>query len=266
MSSPNATPLYDSIGINYDATRRADPCLTERLARHMGLQSCGQYLDIACGTGNYTVELAAIGGCWHGLDLSSGMLRSARRKSREIRLVRGDAAALPFGDGSFEGAVCTMVLHHLPVLVPFFSEAFRVLRQGRLVIFTGTSDQMAGYWLNEYFPTVMARSIEQMPSLMSVLGALDEAGFTLDTVERYDVQPDLEDLFLYAGKLRPELYLSETTRRGISSFTTLADAVELEEGCDRLQRDIESGDINQVAEKYRNNGGDYLFIVASKLG
>ncbi len=264
MSSSDTTPLYDNIGVNYDATRRADPYLTERLARHVNLQSGRRYLDIACGTGNYTLQLAARDGYWYGVDLSTGMLRSARGKGREIHLARGDAAALPFRDGSFDGAVCTMALHHLPDLAPVFCEAFRVLREGRLVIFTSTSDQMAGYWLNEYFPTAMARSTKQMPSLSSVTRALDAAGFTVDHVEPYDVQPDLQDLFLYAGKHKPELYLSDEIRRGISTFSTLADAGEMAEGCARLQRDIESGVFKQVAEKYRNHGGDYVFIVASR--
>ncbi len=265
MFSSSAAPLYDSIGVNYDSTRRADPYLTERLARHVDLRGDGRYLDIACGTGNYTVGLAARGGSWHGLDLSSGMVRSAQRKRGNVHLARGAAAALPYGNGSFDGAVCTMALHHLPELAPVFREAFRVLRHGRLAIFTSTCEQMAGYWLNEYFPMAMARSTEQMPSIEAVLGALGEAGFTVDTVEPYDVRPDLQDLFLYAGKHRPELYLSETVRRGISTFSSLIDQAELEEGCARLQRDIESGAIKQVAEKYRNHGGDYAFIVAIKL-
>jgi ubiquinone/menaquinone biosynthesis C-methylase UbiE len=266
MFSSDAAPLYDSIGVNYDATRRADPYLTERLARHVNLQADGRYLDIACGTGNYTVELAARGGYWHGLDLSSGMVRSARRKSGDLHLARGAAAALPYGDGCFDGAVCTMALHHLPDLAPVFCEAFRVLRHGRLVIFTSTCEQLANYWLNEYFPIAMERSTVQMPPTDSVMGALNEADFTLTNIEHYYVRPDLQDLFLYAGKHRPELYLSETVRRGISTFSTLVDEAELKEGCARLQRDIESGFIRQVTEKYRNYGGDYVFIVASKPG
>ncbi len=266
MSSSNAAPLYDNIGVNYDVTRRADPYLTERLARHVGLQNGRRYLDIACGTGNYTAQLAARGGCWYGLDLSSGMLRSARSKSRDIHLVWGDAAAFPFADLSFDGAACTMALHHLPDLMPVFCETHRVLRQGRLAIFTSTCEQLDNYWLNEYFPIAMERSAAQMPPTDSVLGALNESGFTLTHMENYYVRPDLQDLFLYAGKHRPELYLSDTIRRGISTFSTLADQAELEEGCARLQRDIESGSIRQVTEKYRNNGGDYVFIVASKPG
>ena len=265
MPNRHAVPLYDNIGLNYDASRRADPFLTQRIAHYLDIRPAGCYLDIACGTGNYSTALAQHGGDWHGLDLSRGMLSTARRKDSGIHLLQGDAAALPYRDGTFDGAVCTMALHHLDSLVSVFCEACRVLRQGRLVIFTSTCEQMANYWLNEYFPIAMERSTNQMPSAVSVIRALSEADFALTHIERYYVRPDLQDLFLYAGKHHPEVYLSATIRQGISTFSTLIDQAELEEGCARLQWDIESGSFRQVAEKYRNNGGDYAFFVASRL-
>ena len=264
MTDSHAVPLYDNIGVNYDATRRADPYLTERLVHYLRPESAHRYLDIACGTGNYTIKLARQAGSWHGLDLSSGMLRLAGSKSPNVRYLRGDATALPFPDLTFDGAICTMALHHFFDLLQVFCEANRVLRQGRLAIFTGSREQMAGYWLNEYFPIAMARSSGQMPPLELIMEALGKADFIVDEVETYDVQSDLEDLFLYAGKHRPEIYLDDTVRRGISTFSTLADPEELKAGCARLQRDIESGHISEVAERYRNDGGDYMFIAASR--
>ena len=266
MSNYHAKPLYDNIGANYDATRRADPYLAQRLAHYLEIRPRGSYLDIACGTGNYAGVLTEQAGDWHGLDLSRGMLTMARHKDSAIRLVQGEAAFLPFGDGSFDGALCTMALHHMAELAPVFREAFRVLRPGRLVIFTSTGEQVANYWLNEYFPIAMERSANQMPLASSVMAALNEANFALTNIEHYYVRPDLQDLFLYAGKHRPEIYLSDAIRRGISTFSTLADPGELEQGCARLQRDIESGFIHEVAARYRNHGGDYVFFVASKLG
>ena len=263
--APNA-PLYDSIGRNYDATRRADPHLTERLAHHLGPEDSLQYLDIASGTGNYTTALAERGGRWHGVDLSLGMLRSATRKNPRVRYFQADSAALPFRDLSFDGAICTMALHHFPDLLPVFREAGRVLRQGRLVIFTGTSEQMKGYWLNEYFPIAMARSTVQMPDFESITVALRRAGFTSVIAEPYEVRADLQDLFLYAGKHRPELYLSDLVRRGISTFSTLADQDELAAGCARLQQDIASGRIGEVMDRFKNEDGDYMLVVASKSG
>ena len=54
-------PCYDRIGIGYDVTRRADPYLTRRLLGLLEPRSGGLYLDVACGSGNYTAALAAEG-------------------------------------------------------------------------------------------------------------------------------------------------------------------------------------------------------------
>lgn len=264
MPNSHSAPLYDSIGHNYDATRRPDPCIADRLAHHLRLKGGGSYLDIACGTGNYTTALANRQGRWHGLDLSGQMLRSARQKGGSISLFQADAAELPFQDGSFDGVLCTMALHHFADLLTVFRESYRVLDRDRFVIFTATAEQTAGFWLSEYFPIAMAHSVSQTPDLAAVLDSLGQAGFCLELTEPYDVQPDLQDLFLYSGKHRPELYLSEEVRKGISTFSNLANSAELERGLARLEQDIESGRIEQIAESYRHDAGDYLFVVCSK--
>ena len=259
-------PLYDNIGVNYDATRRGGPVLDRAAGTPRGAAKWSALPDIACGTGNYTIELASRGGNWHGIDLSSGMLRSARLKGGYLPLFRGDAADLPFRDGSFDGVVCTMALHHLPDLMPVFCETHRVLRQAGWSSSPAPASKLANYWLNEYFPIAMERSAN--PDALCGLGdeRIERIGLYRGQCGELLRPADLQDLFLYAGKHRPELYLSDTVRQGISTFSTLADQAELEEGCARLQRDIESGFIRQVAEKYRNDGGDYVFIVASKPG
>ena len=48
---------YDTIGENYNLTRRADQLLTENLIKHLAPEKDGIYLDIGCGTGSYTIEL-----------------------------------------------------------------------------------------------------------------------------------------------------------------------------------------------------------------
>ena len=49
---------------------------------------------------------------------------------------------------------------HFAELLPVFQEAHRVLERGRFVILTATPVQMQSYWLNEYFPDAMLKSIE----------------------------------------------------------------------------------------------------------
>ena len=256
--------LYDRIGGGYDVTRRPDPVIAGRLSHHLELESSGDYLDIACGTGNYTSNLAAVAGGWTGIELSSKMMGEARGKSSQVRWCLGAAQALPFSGGVFSGAMCTLAIHHFDDLLPVFQEAHRVLNNGKFVILTATPEQMQGYWLNEYFPDAMLKSIEQMPALELVTGALTQAGFTSVETEGFDIRDDLQDFFLYSGKHRPEMYLDEGVRRGISTFASLADPGEVASGCLRLGEDIQSGRINEVIAAYENVEGDYMFVVATK--
>jgi SAM-dependent methyltransferase len=256
------TPLYDRIGRGYDGTRRADPYLASRLAELLAARPGDACLDLACGTGNYTLALASRGGRWTGVDSSSTMLARAREKAGAARWVAADAAALPFADGAFERALCTLAIHHFPALPPVFAELRRVLRAGRLVLLTAFPRQMERYWLREYFPDAMERAIRQMPGEEAVLGGLRAAGFREIGVEPYHVRPDLEDLFLYAGKHRPEIYLDPAVRAGISTFAAQADAAEVRDGCARLEADIRSGRIGQLTAGPGHGAGDYAFVLA----
>jgi ubiquinone/menaquinone biosynthesis C-methylase UbiE len=174
---------YDQIGGGYDATRRADPDIAWRLQELLGLPAGWRCLDVGCGTGSYTLALAAAGLQMVGVDVSRHMLEAARAKKGAARWVLGDAIALPFREGAFMGAVCTLAVHHFPAMGPAFAEVARVLDAGRFVLFTDDPQQMRGYWLNEYFPEMMVRSICQMPPIESVVAALRRAGFGAVAVE-----------------------------------------------------------------------------------
>src|SRR5437016_620345 len=143
-------PLYDTIGHTYDTTRRADPRIAAELARHLRLKSGARVLDVACGTGNYTIALAKRGATMYAADISTTMLAKARTKSADVRWCNADAAALPFRSGSFAGATCIWALHHMHDPHAAIREVFRVLIPGRFVIFSGDVAQLKGYWLNEY--------------------------------------------------------------------------------------------------------------------
>ena len=234
------------------------------MGRHLAQDRSGNYLDIACGTGNYTSTLAQDGGGWTGIELSFKMLAAANGKSSQVQWCIGNAMALPFSGAVFSGAMCTLAIHHFAELLPVFQEAYRVLDRGRFVILTATTVQMQSYRLNEYFPDAMVKSIEQMPALDLVTGALTQAGFTSIDTKGFDIRDDLQDFFLYSGKYRPEMYLDEGVRRGISTFASLADPEEVTSGCLRLAEDIQSGRIDEVRASYENQGGDYLFVIATK--
>ena len=143
---------YDTIGEGYDGTRRADVRLVERLIGHLAPVPGGRYLDLACGTGNYTAALAARDIDIAGVDASGVMLDAARAKAPAIAWSKGRAEDLPYADGAFDGVMCSLAIHHFGDVGAAFAEVARVLGRGRLVILTTTPAQIAGYWLNWYFP------------------------------------------------------------------------------------------------------------------
>jgi ubiquinone/menaquinone biosynthesis C-methylase UbiE len=257
--------LYDAFGQSYDVTRRADPYIASRVLYHLDPKPSGKYLDLGCGSGNYTLALKNAGLTLTGADISQPMLNRAHQKDPSIDWVFANVESLPFGDNVFSGATCVLAIHHFANIKAAFKEAARVLAEGPLVIFTATAEQLEEYWLYEYFPHAMKKSIIQMPRRIAVEEALHEAGFGQIVWEPYVIRDDLQDFFLYIGKNRPELYLDARIRLGSSTFSSLADPNEIEIGCAQLDRDIRSGRIQQVITSYANREeGDYLFVVARK--
>ena len=256
---------YDKIGTQYNATRKADPFLTKKLLEHLNPKSEGLYLDIGCGTGNYTDALQKKGIQCIGIDPSEKMLGEAQLKNDKIDWKIGTAENTGLPKNHVNGIMASLTIHHWTDLRKGFSELNRVLKpKSNIVIFTSTPKQMKGYWLNHYFPEMLSDSISQMPSLKRVKTTMRNAGIKILATDPYFIQPDLQDLFLYCGKHHPELYFDAQIRHGISSFSSLANRTEVEHGLAELRKDIESGKINQIIKSYENDLGDYIFIIGKK--
>ena len=264
VSRSNMQPLYDSIGSTYSATRRADPAIAQEIARLVGNSDGSRFLDVACGTGNYTRALAAFGGQWYGTDISEVMLKQAIEKNSNIEWKSSSADSLPYQESFFEGVVCSLAIHHFPELISPFREVWRVLAKGNFVIFTAFPEQMQSYWLCRYFPEMMRHSIEKMPSQQSVVVSLQSTGFEIERITPFFVTNQLQDLFLYSGKERPEFYLDPVVRANISSFASLCTAEELDEGLHALRADLDSEQFKDVAQHYSSPAGDYAYVVARK--
>jgi len=92
-------------------------------------------LDLGTGTGSLLPLLAGSVRRVIAVDASRGMLGRARSRADETGLsdvvfLRADLERLPLGDGSVDGVVANMVLHHLPHPDQLFREMARVLRPG----------------------------------------------------------------------------------------------------------------------------------------
>lgn len=96
-------------------------------------------LELGAGAGPATMELARRATRVTSLEYDHASALNLRTRARHwnVVVVRGDAAALPFADGTFSSAIAILMLHHLksPELQDrTFSEVHRVLRLGGVFI------------------------------------------------------------------------------------------------------------------------------------
>ena len=121
-------PVYDAM--NHAMTAGLDRRWRKETARAV-VSPGDRVLDACCGTGDLALaDLHAGGARVTGLDFSERMLERARAKSSEVEWVQGDALALPFADGSFDGATVGFGVRNLNDLEAGLRELRRVLRQG----------------------------------------------------------------------------------------------------------------------------------------
>lgn len=128
-------------------------------------------LDVACGTGVVAREASdRMGGEGKvvGLDLNEGMLEVARRLRPDIEWRKGDAAELPFPDGSFDVVLCQSALMFFPDRAGALREMARVVTSGGAVAVQvwGSLESQPGYG-----PFVEAAARHAGPEAVHLLSA-----------------------------------------------------------------------------------------------
>jgi SAM-dependent methyltransferase len=115
------------------------------------------WIDVACGPGVVSRAAASRVGSVSGVDLTPAMIEEAARRAGEegvenVRFALGDATALDFADGSFDGAITRLSLHHIPAPRRVAAEMARVVRPGGWVLVSdivGDEDGAAAAWREE---------------------------------------------------------------------------------------------------------------------
>ncbi len=190
--------MFDTIAPRYDLvnrvmTFRMDVGWRRRTVSALGLVPGSVIADLACGTGDLSMELSSREFRAIGFDLSYGMLAAA---PHPFPRAQADALALPLAAASIDGVTCGFALRNLAELPAFFAELARVVRPGGRIsvlevaepenpilrfghgIYFGRVVPMVGGLLSDanayrYLP----KSVAYLPSPPELMGQLRSAGF-----------------------------------------------------------------------------------------
>ena len=218
----SSAQLYDSIGASYTVTRRTEPRIAARV-------------------------WAALGDAADGAERRSGhrVLRAPRPPRARGRTVgahafaappdaapclAGSAEHLPFDDQSFDAAMAFSTIHHWHDPIDGLREMRRVAR--RVVVFTFDTSDPSQFWLTrDYLPEVAAlRACRVLASLTELARAIGAR------MEPVPIPWDCADGFFEAYWRRPEAYLDENVRRGISVWGAVGPDAEAEGGAPAPRR------------------------------
>ena len=139
MQEASTRKIYDLQSLFYDRTfGRLVRRRVESAVRHMNIADTDLVLDLGIGTGaslNYYPHRGRI----IGVDLSSGMLREARKKIRERGLDRAtvfqaNALELPFADNTFDTVFVSHVISVVSDPAQLVREAQRVAKCGVRIV------------------------------------------------------------------------------------------------------------------------------------
>lgn len=129
------TAFDDPIALLRAENRVKAPWMLEQM-RQRGFPHA-RVLDVGCGGGFLSNELARHGQRVTGIDLSPDSLRVARQydESGTVNYVQADAAHLPWDTGSFDVVSAMDFLEHVEEPAAIIRECGRVLRPGGLFFF-----------------------------------------------------------------------------------------------------------------------------------
>ena len=202
--------LYDSIGAGYTATRRTEPRIAAQLWAALG--AAGTVLNVGAGTGSYEPPGRAV------IAVEPSAVMRAQRPAGAAPCVAASGEHLPFADQSFGAAMAFATIHHWQDPVAGLREMRRVAR--RVVVFTYDAGDAGRFWLNRDYLPEFAGLFAGRPPLADLARAIGAR------VEPVLIPWDCADGFHEAYWRRPEAYLDERVRRGISVWARVGPAAE----------------------------------------
>jgi SAM-dependent methyltransferase len=154
-----AATLWSRGGVGYDNVSYAISDALAHAAQRLAARPGEKILDVATGTGWTARNVARAGAQVTGVDIADGLLDSARALSAHVEpsvaFMQGDAEALPFEDGAFDGVISTFGVMFAANQEKAAAELARVCKPGgRLVI----AAWVPGGAVDEFFGVIARHS------------------------------------------------------------------------------------------------------------
>lgn len=223
---------YDEASITYDKYRGYDDGRVESIIDFGEINNATRVLDLGCGTGNVASRLSGfLKADIIGLDRSVQMLNRARGKSVEVLAAELDENGLPFRDGSFDAVISTYVIQHINNHGRLFSEIYRILSRGRLIILTSSHKQIENQHpvMKEFFPGFIDADKGRFPDIPVLETLLESAGFrNIRHQETFGEQIPID-----------RGYLEKVKEKSVSTYHLLPPA-EFENGVEKLEEYIDN--------------------------
>src|SRR5689334_503524 len=193
---------------------RYGPRLARALIAAAGLREGQRALDVGCGPGALTAELAVVLGATHvaAVDPSEPFAEACARRVPGVRVEVAAAEALPFDDGEFDHALAQLVVNFMADAPAGVAEMCRVTRRGGRV--------SAAVWDYAGEMTLLRRFWDAVAAF-DAAGAERDEGHTM----RYCTPDELTALWENAGLERVVVSPAVVTA-GYSGFEDLWQPLE----------------------------------------
>lgn len=260
---------YDVIGKSYNVTRRADQRITDIIINSLGIPANASILDVGAGTGNYSVQLANKGFEVIAVEPSK-VMREIGNMHPNLKWFEGTAEDLPLEDSSVDGIICTLAIHHFSDLNKSFKEMVRVVKsKGKIVLFVADPRLCPddSCWLKDYFKPIILQAYRAYKPIQEIVRMLGHETKNVIQIIEFPVPFDINDCFFASAWRRPELYLEQIFRSGVSPLAKCPDDI-LQPLLDRLRRDLVSGKWDGKYGHYRSMDtyeGGYRFLISEKV-
>lgn len=144
-------------------------------------------LDVGCGSGFFTYEIARMGELGIGIDWHiSNELLLAMSMQPKVRYVKGDVQKLPFASGAFEKLLLSSILQMVKDDKALLRECYRVLKENGIVVLSVPIEYIYLKRLNNYKPKLggMFGSLgKSYYDYDEVIGLLTSQGFEIIQTE-----------------------------------------------------------------------------------